>query len=234
MAPEQRLLVISDIHGQIHLLDALLGKVAFTPGSDRLLLLGDYVDRGRDSKAVIQRVRLLQEQGATVLKGNHEDMMEKALIGRAAEDVALWTANGGAQTLASYSVDVKAFCRATVTGETFALPAELTDDLEWIGGLSMTMHTDGCLFVHAGVDPTRPLEAQGPQQFLWMREPFFSGYAGSEPVIVGHTPTINLHDSFDVYFADNQIIAIDGGAVFGGQLNCLELPSKRTWAIKAS
>ncbi|CAM3047220.1 metallophosphoesterase family protein [Sporolactobacillus spathodeae] len=232
MQPVKRLLVISDVHGQIDSFHALLEKIDFEPDQDLLFLLGDYVDRGSDPKACVKEVRLLERQGAIILKGNHEEMMEKALTEQTPESIAHWAANGGDETLRSYGVAIKELYRKAAAGESFTISEELKSDLEWISQLNLYAQTDHYLFVHAGINPERSLEEQEEQDLLWIREPFFSGYTGERTVIFGHTPTLNLHKTFDVYFGSNNIIGIDGGAVFGGQLNCLELPSKATWSVR--
>lgn len=99
----KRTLVISDIHGELAMLTALLEKVSYTPGTDRLFLLGDYIDRGPESKATLDKVIELVAGGAVALKGNHEDMMIKSLIDGNERIWRNWTGrNGGDATLQSY------------------------------------------------------------------------------------------------------------------------------------
>ncbi len=74
-----RILVISDIHGEIDKFKKLLEEIQYNAKQDQLILLGDYVDRGPNARAVLEKVKELKEEGAFVLKGNHEDMMIKAL-----------------------------------------------------------------------------------------------------------------------------------------------------------
>ena len=66
---------------------------------------------------------------------------------------------------------------------------------------------------------------------MWIREDFYKEYVGEKTVIFGHTPTKHLHGNHSIYFGENRIIGIDGGAVSGGQLNCLELPSKKVYSV---
>ena len=68
----KRILVISDIHGELKLFDSLLEKVKYDADEDQLILVGDYVDRGPDSKGVLNRVSELKRNGAVVLRGNHD------------------------------------------------------------------------------------------------------------------------------------------------------------------
>lgn len=233
MQSVRRLLVISDIHGQIRQFNELLDKIEFDETKDLLFLIGDYVDRGENPKAVIAKVRELEKKGAIALKGNHESMMEKALSGKDPMAVSLWAANGGAQTLQSYGLDIQTVYRQVRDGQ-LTLPEDLLNDLDWIVHLNIYAQTEHYIFVHAGVDPERRLEDTDEETLLWIRDPFFNGYHGEKTVIFGHTPTMNFQPTCDVYFGKNNIIGIDGGCVFGGQLNCLELPSKTTYSVKAN
>lgn len=230
MQSVRRLLVISDMHGQIHHFNHLLDKIEFDETKDLLFLLGDYVDRGEDPRAVVAKARELEKKGAIALKGNHESMMEKALIGRKPEAVSHWAANGGAQTLASYGLDIRTVYNQ-ICHHQLELPDNLRDDLEWIVHLNIYAQTEHYIFVHAGVDPDKNIEETDEDTLLWIREPFFNGYHGDKTVIFGHTPTMNFQPTCDVFFGKNNIIGIDGGCVFGGQLNCLELPSKTTYSV---
>jgi Diadenosine tetraphosphatase and related serine/threonine protein phosphatases len=226
----RRLLVISDMHGQINAFNALLDKIDFHDTEDLLFLLGDYVDRGENPRAVIAKARELEQKGAIVLKGNHESMMEKALVGREPAAVSHWAANGGAQTLSSYGLDLRTVYHQINNGD-LELPDDLLNDLDWIVHLNIYAQTEHYIFVHAGVDPERDIADTDEETLLWIRQPFFDNYHGDKTVIFGHTPTMNLQPSCDVFFGPNNIIGIDGGCVFGGQLNCLELPSKTTYSV---
>ncbi|RYM04604.1 serine/threonine protein phosphatase [Sporolactobacillus sp. THM7-7] len=227
----RRLLVISDMHGEIDAFNALLDEAGYNPDKDLLFLLGDYIDRGTNPKAVIEKARALERCGAIALKGNHEDMMEKALVGRTTESFVHWAANGAEKTLSSYGLAIESVFKDAQNGS-LQLPEDIEDDLHWIRQLHFYAQTEHYLFVHAGVDPEKPLEKTEEETFLWIRTPFLTGYSGKKTVIFGHTPTMNLHETNDVYFGGNNIIGIDGGCVFGGQLNCLELPSKETYHVR--
>ena len=99
----KRTLVISDIHGELTLFEELLQTAGYNPDKDQLILLGDYIDRGPDSKRVLEKVMELKHEGAVVLKGNHEDMMVRAFK---TDDERTWknwiNRNGGTETLKSY------------------------------------------------------------------------------------------------------------------------------------
>ena len=106
----KRTLVISDIHGEIELFERLLADVNYDSSHDQLILLGDYVDRGPNSKKVLDKVIELKSDGALVLKGNHEDMMIKALTTDEERSWKNWVnRNGGRTTLESYGFNESEF-----------------------------------------------------------------------------------------------------------------------------
>jgi serine/threonine protein phosphatase 1 len=234
----QRALIISDIHGQLEMFEHLLSDLEYDPNQDQLILLGDYVDRGPDSNKVLDKVIELKAQGALVLKGNHEDMMIKALT---TDDEDAWIRwahrNGGGNTLQSYGFNEsefivpedKEFVKPMLRSET------LNKHLMFIQNLDTIIERDDYIFVHAGVHPTSPIAETDPYVLMWIREEFHNGYDGDKTVIFGHTPTTILHNDKDnhaIYFGENRIIGIDGAAAYGGQLNCLELPNKEMHHVK--
>ena len=173
---------IGDIHGRADLLDRLLAAIeADRAGRPRhLVFLGDYIDRGPESARVIATLRALEarEPGAVVcLAGNHEDILVRALTDPA--DEADWMTNGGAgPTLASYGVDRVA-----------ALPRDV---LDWLRDLR-TLHADSRrYYVHAGLRPGRPAEADDRQARLWIRDAFLEGdHDFGLHVVHGHTPRLD-------------------------------------------
>lgn len=220
----KRTLVISDIHGELELFDRLLKETQYDAAEDQLVLLGDYVDRGPESKGVLTRIMELKKEGAVVLSGNHDAMMVAA-----ANDAAVrerWERIGGLPTLQSYDASIETMEMPTT--ESFLEHVAFLQDLDYY------YETDDYIFVHAGVQPGMPVQETDPSILTWIREEFFEHYNGEKTVVFGHTPTFSLGGTSDsdVYFGDNKVIGIDGGAVFGGQLNCLELPSKKTYYTK--
>lgn len=235
----KRTLVISDIHGELGMLTELLEKAAYNPKRDRLFLLGDYIDRGPDSKATLDKVIELVENGAVALKGNHEDMMVKSLIDGNERTWRNWTGrNGGDATLQSYGFDRESFL--FLDEEEFQKPHLHSDSLnrhlEFIQNLPYYVEEEHTIFIHAGVKPDVPLVETDPYELIWIRDEFHNNYTGPKTVIFGHTPTNGLHEdkkNTNIYYGRNPIIGIDGGAVFGGQLNCLILPQKRQVSVLA-
>ncbi|CAD2074688.1 metallophosphoesterase family protein [Phocicoccus pinnipedialis] len=215
----KRTLVISDIHGELNLFNELLEKVNYDKDKDQLILLGDYIDRGPYSKQVIERVRSLREDGAITLIGNHEVMLLETVEGNE-YGRERYRKNGGLQTVQSYDNSIIDFRLPDVP--------EFYDHVEFIRSLDLYYETDEYIFVHAGVVPGKTLEESTRDELVWIRDKFFNEYTGNKTVIFGHTPTSRIRGEKDnaPYFGENNIIGIDGGAVFGQQLNCLILPDK--------
>lgn len=171
---------IGDIHGRLDLL-RLAAKAIDTYLSDRAargvaIFLGDYVDRGPDSRGVIEFLMNAQRNAPLLcLKGNHEEMMLEALT---SGDCSRWIASGGAATLSSYG------------GED--IPPE---HIAWLSSLPTIAELGNRIFVHAGLMPGVPLKDQKDEWRMWIRERFL--LAGNEfidwPHIVhGHTPIYHL------------------------------------------
>lgn len=161
--------VITDIHGRLAALQSLLAQI---PVGAKIVFLGDYIDRGSESREVVALVRSLPN--AVCLRGNHEDML-------CAPDPHCWLANGGASTVLSY--------RHPLTG---MLDRDaLSDDMDWMHSLPR-VHSDAKrVYVHAGVDESYDLDGQPEEITQWHRYPANSdiGYRG-RTVVHGHTPGI--------------------------------------------
>ncbi|HEX2949244.1 MAG TPA: metallophosphoesterase family protein [Armatimonadota bacterium] len=202
-------IAIGDIHGMDSLLVQLLEKL---PTDGEIIFLGDYIDRGPQSRAVITHLLQLQQQRLChFLRGNHEAILLSSLDGNT-DMRNFWLRNGGLQTLESYDREIppthEEFFRRTLPYYT----------------------TDAYIFVHAGLVPGRTLEEIGPDEFLWIREPFLStDYNWGKVVIHGHTPT----RKFPPQIYPNRI-NVDTGAVFGGALTAVLLPEYEFISIPAS
>lgn len=165
---------IADLHGRYDLLIQALNEIFRRPDGGTVVTLGDYVDRGPDSRQIISHLMSLREDPqlgwkVICLKGNHEDMMVETLL--APLDPGWWVGNGGETTLKSYNNEVP------------------SNHLYWAKNLP-TIHFDAHrIFVHAGVDPTRPLDDQTDEFKLWYRYTDSADIGhGDRHVVHGHTP----------------------------------------------
>lgn len=206
---------ISDIHGCLKTLRALVEQQLQFTQQDHLYLLGDYVDRGPDSKGVLDYIMDLQAGGYQVhcLKGNHEEMMVQAV--RDSSEIPMWLYNGGQEALASFGVD-----------EPGQIPARY---LRFIDKLPCYFEVDEYILVHAGLNFVGDEKKEDKSGFLWkMHNPLQDTHAmlwirwwyddidwnwmKDRVVIHGHTP-IDSDEIWDMYeFLDeDQILDIDNG-----------------------
>lgn len=221
-APDgERLYAIGDIHGALDALDALLEKIDADAGgidNAQLIFLGDYVDRGPDSKGVIERLTALKKDApnSVFLKGNHEAVMLEFLADP--EEALEWLDWGGDQTLRSYGVAGA----LTKPGDDLsdALSKALPDyHRAFLETLDLTYRAGDYLFVHAGIRPGVAIEDQDEEDLLWIRKAFHSAPAAKRPdatVVHGHHPTKKPVDA-------GWRIGVDTGACWSGVLTAVRL-----------
>lgn len=214
---------MGDIHGCLERLTALQAAIEqdAKSGPARLVVvyLGDFIDRGENSKGVVDHLLAAPLKGfeSVYLKGNHEDFLLKFLDDPG--QAMAWLANGGSQTCHSYGFDptsppddaqdLLAWLREEISRR---LPGS---HLAFMKSLALS-HVEGdYFFCHAGVQPSLPLHEQKEEDLLWIREPFLSSKTNFEKFIVhGHTPTRQP----DV--RANRV-GIDTGACYGGKLTAM-------------
>ena len=196
---------IGDIHGCFDKLTALLRACdVYRDGRPaRFVCLGDYVDRGPQTRAVLVLLMAGEVGGCELicLRGNHEEMLLGA-ADRDRSDRALmtWFGNGGEATLASYGID-----------DPGDIPAA---HLAWLASLPLLARDDHRLFVHAGVRPGVARDAQTAEDLMWIREPFLSSEVDHGALVVhGHTP---LRGRAPDLRANR--LNLDTAAAFGGVL----------------
>ncbi|MBC8318965.1 MAG: serine/threonine protein phosphatase [Desulfobulbaceae bacterium] len=209
MSTKNRTYVIGDIHGCYDKLTDLLDKISPDSAHDTLVFLGDYIDRGPDSRKVVEKVLELQQTFPRVipLMGNHEQMFLAALTGRENE---FFLKMGGDATLASYGIKPPYNRR-------IASEIPLTH-IHFLQNLLLLWEDERYIYVHAGLEPGVHLSQQSARWCCWARENFITTtYDYGKQVIFGHTP-------FDKPHIDPYKIGIDTGAVYGGELTCLVLP----------
>ena len=220
-----RIYAVGDIHGRADLLremHQLIHEDAYRRQAPRnvVVYLGDYIDRGDESPAVIDLLldEPLPSFDSIHLKGNHEDSLLRFL-----EDTSVgpaWTFYGGAATLRSYGVRPPE--PATRPDELTRAQRELARLLpgrhhRFMQGLALTHEEGDYFFAHAGVRPDTPLDRQREEDLLWIRDEFLLSAADFGKIIVhGHTIT-------DEPELRPNRIGIDTGAFASGTLTCLIL-----------
>jgi serine/threonine protein phosphatase 1 len=215
---------IGDIHGECEKLEALLAALPRAE-NDFTVYLGDYIDRGPDSAGAVRRV--LAEYDANpertiLLWGNHEDMAAgRYSLDRPSTfeyDLFDWYRNGGIQAMKSFGYGDYDLFQADCPPELIRLMELLK--LYWQAPADLFPDLAHCIWVHAGVLPDLPVEEQGGDTLLWVRDEFlhFPDKLG-RLIIHGHTPMRKVRVTVDK-------IGIDTGAVFGGVLTALQLPER--------
>lgn len=236
LIPENtRVYSIGDIHGRADLLLQLLALIdrdsADFTGYLLLIYLGDYIDRGSNSKQVID-ILLKQHRPRfrhIYLRGNHEqtllDFLDNADVGRS------WLNYGGQTTLVSY--DVKIAKIPTKREEYINLQQQLADNipethLKFFNNTTFSISVGNYFFVHAGINPNYSLKKQQLEDFLWIRDEFIASKKIYEKIIVhGHTI------SHQVELLPNRI-GIDTGAFCTGILTCLILETDQQRLLQTS
>lgn len=218
------LCVIPDIHGYRSELDRALALIAAQEGPEvRIVFLGDYTDRGPDSRGVIQVLIDGMKAGRDwiPLRGNHDQIFLDALEGRMdAAEFDRWNSEnlGGRETLASYAVNTPTYGSDWIAQVPDA-HKQFLDDLPYIH------ETEDLFLCHAGIKPGAPLERQSKHDLIWIREPFLSDTRDHGKLVVhGHTP---------VEFPEHRgnRIALDGGAGWGRTLRVAVFEGRDAWLL---
>jgi serine/threonine protein phosphatase 1 len=211
--PDGFFCAVGDIHGSLSKLQELVARCEQRAAGVPLtfVFLGDYIDRGADSAGVVRYLMELQsrlEGRVIALKGNHEGMVLDVCDGVSPE--SYWWDQGGEATLRSYRV-----------GRAQDLPEA---NLNWFRALPLSYDDGRRFYVHAGVDPMLPLDAQRERDLIWIREPFLSARRDYGRLIVhGHTPV----ETGEPDLRANRL-NLDTGAVFGGPLSAALFTAAQT------
>ena len=211
-----RILAISDIHGNYYKLQELLDKVQYDNTKDKLILLGDYIDRGQEPMKTLFLVDELVKNGAIALIGNHDsmflDLLETDQINNALYNEYYYRL-GSIQTIIDYK-HLPILKRMKVK--------------QILKNLLPYYQLDNYIFVHAGVNSKLPLEDNDFHDLIWIREDFYNEKAYDNKIIIfGHTTTCNLNSDglckvwYDDIYKDK--IGIDCACVYGGRLACVDL-----------
>lgn len=243
LLPEHaRVYAIGDVHGRADLLERLFSQIEFDQAlypahQSTIVFLGDYIDRGPDTRHVIDTLLRFKETHESVfLKGNHETFVRRFLKDPATLDE--WRFCGGLETLISYGLmpsvcpdEIEQKCLATELAQ--CLPQQ---HLEFLDSLQSYFESGDFLFVHAGIRPKVPLAKQTEHDLLWIREEFLRHDRPFERYVVhGHTP-VPLPD------IRHNRANIDTGAFATGRLTCIAIEGAqivplidvRNWVLGAN
>lgn len=233
---------IGDIHGQLALLqsvhEAIERDLDAHPAEHKVVHIGDYVDRGPQSRQVIDFLMAGQaaQKPWIFLLGNHDRMMTYGLQSPPARDPRLraelyWlhARLGGLNTLTSYGlkaprkVSEKEADKLLIKAQNLIPPAHL----EFLASLQTHYQSEDCFFAHAGVNPERRLADQVEEDLIWIREPFLKHQAPFEKLIIhGHTPCEALEHS-------GNRINVDTGAAYGYPLSVIGIEDGEVFEVTA-
>ena len=218
----KNIFVVSDIHGHLTHFEQLLTQ---WNKQDRLVILGDLIDRGPDSLGVIRKVMsLCQTHGDNVLfiKGNHEDILINFLQSPI-EKQENYYLNGGLETLASFFQPLQLAIPSSVEEIVAIIQSHYADELAFIQSAPHVSTIGQVLLTHAGfnseyADYTKTTE----REYIWIRKHYLSPNLTPYVNVFGHTPIHYINGQHDIYVNELQnYIAIDGGCYMTGQLNGL-------------
>ena len=224
------LYAVGDIHGELEMLEELVAKLPLD-ADDSLVFVGDYIDRGPEPRAVVDRlIKLSRERRCVFLLGNHESMFCDFMGWHGATYFGgdAFLMNGGARTLASYGY----FDLADPNPASFRLPP---DHEAFYRDLKLHHCEGDYLFVHAGigrnqldeVDVDYALRKALPEDLLWDRATLDLPHALGVTLVYGHTPSPDLRVRWNSPFS----IGIDTGAVYGGMLTAIRLPDETLFQV---
>lgn len=222
---------IGDIHGYSEQLDQALTRIENDGGKDaQIVFLGDYTDRGPDSSGVIERLLdgINSDRNWTILRGNHDRMFCRFVKDGTLHDKGIKTPGldwlhprlGGAQTLVSYGLDVEghdilAQAQAHVSPE----------HLAFLETRPLYFETDELTFVHAGIRPHVPMNAQTEDDLIWIRDGFLDFEAPHPKLVVhGHTAL-----DYPAHFGNR--VDLDGGTGYGRELIPAVFDGTNCWLL---
>lgn len=228
---------IGDVHGQIDELHRVLGLIEADGGPDaKVVFVGDYVDRGQDSRAVLQFLIDAQKAGCNweMIKGNHDRYLERFLNDMTIHDPAtrpdLFWFNprlGGDKTMASYGVVAEEGMPVDLI-HAAAVKAVPQEHRDFLAALPLMYRTDDLVFVHAGIRPKVSLDKQVEDDLIWIRQPFLEYHRSHGPLIVhGHT-ALDYPENY------GNRVNLDGGAGYFRPLHAAVFEGRECWLLSES
>ncbi|MHA7966714.1 metallophosphoesterase family protein [Paenibacillus sp. CAU 1782] len=219
----KRIIMISDLHGCIDQFNQMLYLINYNSDNDQLLLLGDYVDRGPNSKEVVDKViELVKKHNAIALRGNHDQRLVDLINNNSKLIQSKFLEHGGLHTIRSYcnikneiSDDILNQARETIK-------SSFGHHLDFLSKLPLYHEDHDHIYVHAGLNPNfMNWKNQSEYDFMYIKDEFIKHkFELNKKIIFGHTKTIDIHGTSNIWFSDDKI-GIDGGCAYGMQLNCL-------------
>lgn len=226
---------IGDVHGRLDLLrplvSAIMDEARALPGRKIVIFLGDYIDRGPDSRGVIHFLMTLPRDAAIewrFLMGNHEetmlDFLDDPSVG------ARWCEYGGGTTLASYGLKTPDLRHKPEAWARLGADLEhrlIVGEREFLENLELTVTVGDYFFAHAGARPGQPLDRQTTRDLMWIRDSFLDSEVAFDRVVVhGHTPTREVH-------SDHRRVGVDTKAYASGVLSAVRFSGESRWVIQA-
>lgn len=222
-----RAYVVGDIHGCLEeasrLIDFIVNGQKLNE-DDHLIFLGDYIDRGSNSKGVIDYILNLRKEQITnvhCLKGNHEEIFLQFYHNQISPFKEHYLANGGFECIQSYGYVPE----DVLLGE---VEFEISDEhMEFYNSLDIGIELDKHILVHAGLNPKLKITEQKEEEVLWIRDPFIRNRHNFERIVIfGHTPLKSPY--IDIPYK----VGIDTGLVYGNMLTSIELRSMKMFHIR--
>ena len=216
----ERVYAIGDIHGQFPALENIYKRIHFDLNARpvqnyRIVVLGDIIDRGEFSRHVVDFLMARQRtEPITVLRGNHEDMLLRALA--SPEYLLEWRKYGGLETMLSFRVDMSGLMKGRDIESTHASFVEKfgQERVAYLRSLPYSMHSGDYFFCHAGIRPNRAIAEQDLNDLIWIRDEFLTSSQQHEKFIIhGHTPVERID------LRTNRL-NLDTGAYLTGRLTC--------------
>lgn len=229
----RRVYAIGDIHGRLDLFEQVLALIDEDdarrgPAETTLVLLGDLIDRGPDSRGVVERAMELAQTGRVrILAGNHEEMLLDSFGNE--EVLRHFLRHGGKETLFSYGLAMEDYAKSNLPDLQERLPTLVPQShLDFMRRMENQVVVGDYLFVHAGIRPGVPLTEQAVSDMRWIRRDFLD-FAEDHGCMVVHGHTITdepalLHNR----------IGIDTGAFASGRLTALGIEGAERWILSAN
>ncbi|MBN2322547.1 MAG: serine/threonine protein phosphatase [Spirochaetes bacterium] len=230
----KRIIAIGDLHGYCEPFFRLLDEIAPTD-DDLLVCIGDYVDRGPDSREVVQTLIDFSaaRPGCRFLKGNHEDMLLGAFgFDACVRDINTWLYNGGGATLRSYGIRFEDIEGGYGSPAASGLPMTLRDGippshLDFFSRLPLYIESENFFFCHAGVAPHLTVSDGKRNEFdlLWIRDHIHAEELAYEKTVVcGHTPLAEV-------MLRKRLVCVDTGLFYYGTLSAVDVLSRTIYAV---